>query len=111
VAELKPTSRKSRYSFLFLTEPSPIVRRDLGRALAKIGAHPDSDGHDFELFGNKVFKLVELVEFMYDVKWQTMRHLNTKRTASARCARMDVDLDYFPYDRKFEHSRASINPL
>jgi len=80
------------------TYVSPIVRRDLGRALAKIGAHPDSDGHDFELFGNKVFKLVELVEFMYDVKWQTMRHLNTKRTASARCARLDVDMDYFPYD-------------
>jgi len=77
---------------------SPVVRRDIGRALAKIGAHPDSDGHDFELFGEKTFKLAELVEFMYDVKWSTMRNMihHERRSASGwNGHRMDVDLDYF----------------
>ena len=81
-----------------------MVRRDIGRALVKIGAHPDSEGHDFELFGEKTYKLGEIVEFMYDIKWQTMRNMlhQSKRSASGLFRhRMDVDLDFFNYDRKF----------
>jgi len=80
---------------------SPVVRRDIGRALVKIGAHPDSDGHDFELYGEKTYKLTDIVEFMYDVKWQTMRNMmhQGKRSASGFWGhRMDVDLDFFNWD-------------
>lgn len=83
------------------TYVSPVVRRDIGRALVKIGAHPDSDGHDFELFGEKTYKLAEIVEFMYDIKWQTMRNMlhHDKRSASGMWYhRMDVDLDFFCWD-------------
>lgn len=77
---------------------SPVVRRDIGRAMVKIGAHPDSEGQDFELFGKETYKLGEIVEFMYDVKWQTMRNMlhQDKRTSSGFWNhRMDVDLDLF----------------
>lgn len=80
---------------------SPVVRRDIGRALVKIGAHPDSDGHDFELFGDKTYKLTDIVEFMYDIKWQTSRSMNHQSKKSAGGIwnhRMDVDLDYFNYN-------------
>jgi len=83
------------------TYVSPICRRDLARAMVKIGQHPDSDGHDFELFGDKAFRLTDIVEFMYDVKWQTMRGMNNqgKRSASGFFShRMDVDLDFFNWD-------------
>ena len=43
---------------------------DVARAMAKIGIHPDSDGHDFELFGDNTFKgnyikMLIIKTFMY----------------------------------------------
>ena len=35
---------------------------DVARALAKVGSHPDSPGHTFELFHDEVYKLGDLVE-------------------------------------------------
>ena len=29
---------------------APVRKMDLARAMAVIGSHPDSDGHDFEVF-------------------------------------------------------------
>jgi len=81
------------------TYVAPIRKMDLARAMAVIGSHPDSDGHDFELFNDKAFKLAELVEFMYDVKWQNMKDtkVNGYRVPGL-LGQKDVDLDLFQWD-------------
>jgi len=78
---------------------APIRKMDLCRAMAVIGSHPDSDGHDFELFNDQCFKLSELVEFMYDVKWQNMKSLRIPHMRGVGMnAKKDVDLDLFQWD-------------
>ena len=70
----------------------------------KIGGHPDSDGHDFELFGDNQYKLAEIVEFMYDVKWTTMRnfgHQNYKTPSGWLQRRLNVDDDLFLWDGEY----------
>ena len=80
---------------------SPLARQDCARAMVKIGGHPDSDGHDFELFGQNTYKLSELVEFMYDVKWSNVQHTRTfDKRIGGIMGQKDVDFDYLNYDGK-----------
>jgi len=77
----------------------PIRKMDLARAMAVIGQHPDSDGHDFELYNDQTYNLAQLVEYMYDVKWQNMATMATPgyRVPGVYNKR-DVDLDLFQWD-------------
>ena len=74
---------------------------DLARAMAVIGQHPDSDGHDFELYNDQTYNLAQLVEYMYDCKWQSMA---TNSTPGFKVPgvynKRDVDLDLFQWDGK-----------
>jgi len=81
------------------TYVAPIRKMDLCRAMAVIGSHPDSDGHDFELYNDQCFKLSELVEFMYDIKWQNMKSLRVPHMRGVGLNfNKDVDLDLFQWD-------------
>merc|ERR1719431_1244549 len=78
---------------------SPVRKLDVAQAMARIGGHPDSDGHDFELFNETTFKLAELVEFMFDAKWSSMQTThNWAYRVPGIHTRKDVDLDLFQYD-------------
>ena len=80
----------------------PIRKMDLARAMAVIGQHPDSDGHDFELYNDQTYNLAQLVEYMYDCKWQSMA---TNSTPGFKVPgvynKRDVDLDLFQWDGKY----------
>ena len=43
------------------TYVAPIRKMDLARAMAVIGSHPDSDGHDFEV---SFFKIINFTNFV-----------------------------------------------
>ena len=74
---------------------------DVARALAKIGSHPDSPGHTFELFHDEVYKLGDLVEYMYDCKWQNMDTFDRSQyKVPGLLGRKDVDLDLFMWNGK-----------
>jgi hypothetical protein len=78
---------------------SPIRKMDVARALAKIGSHPDSPGHTFELFHDEVYKLGDLVEYMYDCKWQNMDTFDRSQyKVPGLLGRKDVDLDLFMWN-------------
>ena len=79
--------------------------------MAVIGQHPDSDGHDFELYNDQTYNLAQLVEYMYDVKWQNMA---TNSTPGFRVPgiynKRDVDLDLFQWDGKYHQFSSSVVP-
>jgi NADH dehydrogenase (ubiquinone) 1 alpha subcomplex subunit 9 len=75
---------------------APVRKMDVARALAKVGSHPDSPGHTFELFHDEVYKLGDLVEYMYDCKWSNMPSFDrTGYRVPGVLGQKDVDLDLF----------------
>jgi len=77
----------------------PVRKMDLARAMVVIGQHPDSDGHDFELFNENCYNLAQMVEYMYDCKWSSMEAMNVENfKVPGVYQKRDVDLDLFQWD-------------